>query len=132
LRRYHRRVDKRKILRTAGGAGQRAAVVHHTGRRSGRIYSMAVWAHRVGESFCVGLPYGTDVDWLRNVRAAGGCEIEHDGARHRVPAALGLDRTMLRLMGVRAALRVDIEAAEPPADAVTAARGGAGVWRWEE
>jgi len=140
LRRYHRRVDQRKILRTAGGAGQSAAVVHHTGRGSGRVYSTAVWAHRVGESFWVGLPYGTDVDWLRNVRAAGGCELEHDGARHRVvdpvvlpvtelPASLGRDRTMLRLMGVREALRVDIEAEAPPARAVTAARGGAGVLR---
>lgn len=140
LRRYHRRVDQRKIPRTAGGAGQSTAVVHHTGRRSGRAYSTAVWAHRVGESFWVGLPYGTDVDWLRNVRAAGGCEIQHDGVRHRVvnpvvlpvtglPAALGHDRTMLRLMGVREALRVDIDAAQPPAHAVTPAGGAAGVVR---
>jgi deazaflavin-dependent oxidoreductase (nitroreductase family) len=137
LRRYHRRVDQRKILTAAGGAGQSTAVVHHTGRRSGRVYSTAVWAHRVGESFWVGLPYGTDVDWLRNVRAAGGCEIEHDGVRHRVvdpvvlpvtelPAALGRERTMLRLMGVREAIRVDIEAAEPPAHAVTPAKGALG------
>jgi deazaflavin-dependent oxidoreductase (nitroreductase family) len=140
LRRYHRRVDQRQILRKAGGAGQSAAVVHHTGRRSGRVYSTAVWAHRVGESFWVGLPYGTDVDWLRNVRAAGGCEIEHDGVRRRVvdpvvlpatelPAALGRARTMLRLMGVREALRVDIAPAEPPAPAETASRGGTGVER---
>ena len=133
LRRYHRRVDKRKILRAAGGAGQSAAVVHHVGRRSGRVYSTAVWAHRVGESFWVGLPYGADVDWLRNVRAAGGCELEHDGVRYRVtdpvvlpasalPASLGRNRTMLRLMGVREALRVDIEPAAPPTGRGSTAR----------
>jgi len=138
LRRYHRRVDKRTMLRTAGGAGQSAAVVHHVGRHSGRVYSTAVWAHRVGESFWVGLPYGSDVDWLRNVRAAGGCDLEHDGVRHPVihplvlpvaalPAALGRVRMMLRLMGVREVLRVDIAAAEPPVPAGTAARGLTGV-----
>jgi len=94
-----------------------------------------VWAHRVGESFWVGLPYGADVDWLRNVRAAGGCELEHDGVRYRVtdpvvlpasalPASLGRNRTMLRLMGVREALRVDIEPAAPPTGRGSAARPG--------
>lgn len=126
LRRYHRWVDKRKILRNAGGAGQSAAVVHHVGRRSGQVYSTAVWAHRVGESFWIGLPYGTGVDWLRNVRAAGGCEIAHDGVLYRVvdpavlpvselPASLGRDRAVLRLMGVQDAVRLVIEAAQPPA-----------------
>jgi hypothetical protein len=140
LRRYHRWADKRKVLRNAGGAGQSAAVVHHVGRRSGRVYSTAVWAHRVGESFWIGLPYGAGVDWLRNVRAAGGCHLEHDGVRYRVvdpvvlpvtdfPASLGRDRAMLRLMGVRDALRVDIEAAQPLAHAPTPARGDLGVVR---
>ena len=130
------------LLRPCRRSGTGSQGPHRRQRGQG-VYSTAVWAHRVGESFWVGLPYGTDVDWLRNVRAAGGCEIEHDGVRHRVvdpvvlpltelPAALGRDRTMLRLMGVRAALRVDIEAAERPAHAVTPARGGDGVLRWEE
>lgn len=119
LRWYHKNVDSRRVLKSAGKRHQSAAVVRHTGRRSGRVYRTPVWAHRVGESFFIGLPYGTDVDWLRNVRAAGGCGIEHDGVLYRVVAPVvlpieeapaGLDRTvrMLRRMGVRSLLRLDI------------------------
>ena len=32
------------------------------------------------------LPYGTDADWRRNVPAAGGCVLEHDGVRYAAPA----------------------------------------------
>lgn len=119
LRWYHKNVDSRRVLKSAGKRQQTLAVVHHTGRSSGREYRTPVWAHRVRESFFVGLPYGTDVDWLRNVRAAGGCGVEHDGVLYRVVAPVvlpveeapaGLDRTvrMLRRMGVRSLLRVDV------------------------
>jgi deazaflavin-dependent oxidoreductase (nitroreductase family) len=119
LRRYHRALRPRE-LRKAGRRGQSAGVVHHTGRKSGKEYVTPVWAHRVGESFYVGLPYGTGVDWLRNVRAAGGCVIEHDGERHHtvdpvvvplavVPPALARKRRLFALMGIEHLVRVDIE-----------------------
>lgn len=123
LRWYHKNVDSGRVLKTAGKRQQTVAVVHHTGRRSGREYLTPVWAHRVGESFFIGLPYGTDVDWLRNVRAADGCGIEHDGVLHHAvapvvlpvehaPVELARTVRMLRLMGVRSLLRVDITSDE--------------------
>ncbi len=118
LRRYHR-ARRGSELRSAGRPGSSTAAVVHTGRRSGREYVTPVWAHRVGGSFYVGLPYGTDVDWLRNVRAAGCCDIEHDGVRHHavdpvlvprteLPGALGRTRRLVALMGIQTFLRVDI------------------------
>lgn len=55
-------------------AGQKywyAGVIEHTGRRSGKTYATPVVIERVGNGFIIPLPYGTDVDWLRNVLAAG-------------------------------------------------------------
>jgi hypothetical protein len=39
---------------------------------------------RRGEHYYVALTYGSDVDWLKNVVAAGGCEIETRGRRIRL------------------------------------------------
>jgi deazaflavin-dependent oxidoreductase (nitroreductase family) len=128
LRWYHKRVDKRRALRTAGGRGQSAAAVHHSGRRSGRPYVTPVWAHRVGDSFYIGLPYGTHTDWLRNVRSAGGCDLDHDGVRYRtvepvlvssrdLPRALARKRRLFDLMGIDSFLRVDIAPAQRTVDA---------------
>ncbi len=55
-------------------AGQKywyAGVIEHTGRRSGKTYATPVVIERAGDGFIIPLPYGTDVDWLRNVLAAG-------------------------------------------------------------
>ncbi len=55
-------------------AGQKywyAGVIEHTGRRSGKTYATPVVIERVGNGFIIPLPYGRDVDWLRNVLAAG-------------------------------------------------------------
>jgi deazaflavin-dependent oxidoreductase (nitroreductase family) len=49
--------------------------VEHRGRRSGRVYRTPVKLFRRGETYLVSLPYGSDADWVRNVLAAGGCEL---------------------------------------------------------
>lgn len=129
LRWFHKTVRPME-LRSAGKRSKAAAAVHHTGRKSGRDYVTPVWAHRVGEGFFIGLPYGTGVDWCRNVMAAGGCRLEHDGVRYDVIAPVivpardaprtlgGTRRSMLELMGIEFFLRLDIA---PPAtpDAAT-------------
>ena len=56
-----------------------AAVIRHTGRRSGKKYATPVVADRVDDGFILPLPYGTGVDWLRNVVAAGGATVTVDG-----------------------------------------------------
>jgi deazaflavin-dependent oxidoreductase (nitroreductase family) len=57
------------------------AVVHHTGRRSGRAYATPVLAVPVESGFLIPLPYGKNADWCRNVIASGGCEMEWRGDR---------------------------------------------------
>ncbi|NLU64831.1 nitroreductase family deazaflavin-dependent oxidoreductase [Rhodococcus sp. HNM0563] len=46
-------------------------VVEHRGRRSGRRYRTPVLLFTDGPRFRVALTYGTDTDWVRNVRVAG-------------------------------------------------------------
>ena len=52
------------------------AVVVHVGRRSRRSYRTPMNAFRRGDHYYFALTYGSDVDWLKNVMAAGECEIE--------------------------------------------------------
>jgi deazaflavin-dependent oxidoreductase (nitroreductase family) len=52
------------------------AIVHHFGRRSGRLYRTPVNLFRDGDRYVFALTYGSDSDWVRNVRAAGGCTVE--------------------------------------------------------
>ncbi|HEY7195617.1 MAG TPA: nitroreductase family deazaflavin-dependent oxidoreductase [Gaiellaceae bacterium] len=52
------------------------AIVSHTGRHSGRAYETPVNVFRHGDRYVFALTYGADTDWVRNVLAAGGCEIE--------------------------------------------------------
>jgi deazaflavin-dependent oxidoreductase (nitroreductase family) len=65
------------VMRTlAGRRHWYASALHHTGRRSGRMYVTPVVAEPVTDGFVVPLPYGSGVDWLRNIRAAGHATID--------------------------------------------------------
>ena len=58
--------------------------IHHRGRKSGRVYRTPVKIFRSGPDYLVTLPYGPKSDWVRNVRAAGGCELVTRGRRIRL------------------------------------------------
>jgi deazaflavin-dependent oxidoreductase (nitroreductase family) len=60
------------------------ALIHHVGRKSGRAYRSPVVAFSSAAGFVVPMTYGRDVDWARNILAAGGCEIERMGRRVRL------------------------------------------------
>jgi deazaflavin-dependent oxidoreductase (nitroreductase family) len=55
------------------------AIVIHRGRTSGRTYRTPVNAFRQDGDVLFVLTYGPDVDWVRNVEAAGECDIETRG-----------------------------------------------------
>ena len=57
------------------------AVVSHVGRRSGRLYQTPVSLFRRGDDYVIALMYGADSQWVRNVLAAGGADIETRGGR---------------------------------------------------
>ena len=93
------------------------ALLRHTGRRSGRQYTTPVGAHLAGDTVVIPLTFGTESDWSRNVRAAGGCSIRLGGvdyetvqprvvtaeeARPVVRSAYsGMQRAMFRMLGIK-------------------------------
>ncbi|OBG81130.1 nitroreductase [Mycobacterium sp. NS-7484] len=60
------------------------AVVIHRGRKSGRIFRTPLWAFRRQHGYVIALTYGSESDWVRNVLAAGGCELETRRHRYRL------------------------------------------------
>lgn len=72
------------MVQLAGHKHWYAAAIKHTGRRSGKQYTTPVVAERIADGFVIPLPYGTDVDWLQNVRAAGRATISAQGENYEV------------------------------------------------
>lgn len=75
IRRFNRRTLNPATLNIAGKRSGLYSVIDHVGRRSGHAYSTPVVAAPFGDGFVVPLPYGTHVDWYRNVQAAGKCAL---------------------------------------------------------
>jgi deazaflavin-dependent oxidoreductase (nitroreductase family) len=85
-------------------------ILTHVGRKSGRVYRTPVNVFRAPEGFLIALTYGRESGWVKNVLAAGGCEVEtrgvgyqlfaptivHDPTRRRFPLFV---RMMLGIIG---------------------------------
>jgi deazaflavin-dependent oxidoreductase (nitroreductase family) len=67
------------VARRVAGRLPGFAIVTHVGRRSGRTYRTPVNLFRAGERYVIALNYGSDSQWVRNVVAAGECEVETRG-----------------------------------------------------
>ncbi|MDQ1538929.1 MAG: hypothetical protein QOE58_3322 [Actinomycetota bacterium] len=73
----------RPLARWLPGLG----VVVHRGRRSGRQFQTPVNVFpRPGGRYVLALTYGADTDWVRNVIAAGRCELLTRGRRIELTA----------------------------------------------
>lgn len=86
VRRFNHRWLNPAMLRVAGDRYWYAGCLEHVGRRSGRTYRTPVVAHAVDGGFAVALPYGSDVDWVRNLQASGSGRLRNHGASYRVEA----------------------------------------------
>ena len=76
-------------------------VVVHRGRRSGRVYRTPVNVFVHDGRYVFAMTYGSDVDWVRNIRAAGECELETRGRRvHLVSPHLYRDETLRDASGL--------------------------------
>ena len=75
---FNRRVTNR-ITRPIASRAPGFAIVIHVGRRSGRVYRTPVNVFHDDDRYMFALTYGRDSDWVRNVLAAGRCEIETRG-----------------------------------------------------
>jgi len=58
------------------------ALVRHVGRRSGKLYETPIIVTPTQGGFVIELSYGRDVDWHKNVLAAGGCTIIRHGREY--------------------------------------------------
>jgi deazaflavin-dependent oxidoreductase (nitroreductase family) len=56
-------------------------VLTHVGRKSGKVYRTPVNVFRAPDGFLIVLTYGRESEWVKNVLAAGGCELETRGVR---------------------------------------------------
>jgi deazaflavin-dependent oxidoreductase (nitroreductase family) len=110
LARFNLRVTNPVLSRVAGHLPG-FAILTHVGRRSGTTFETPVNIFRDGDRHVIALTYGRESQWVRNVVAAGGCEvltrgrrlrltepeIVHDPERRLVPAPV---RVPLSLVGV--------------------------------
>ena len=97
-------------------------ILTHVGRKSGKVYRTPVNVFRAPQGFLIALTYGRDSEWVKNVLAAGGCEIEtrgvryllsaptivHDPTRRRFPLPV---RFVLRLIGATDFMQLSISRA---------------------
>lgn len=94
------------------------SVVEHVGRKSGRRYAAPIAARRTADWFVISLAFGAQVDWYRNLVAAGGGTIRWRDRAYRVTAPARIDtatglaafhpiqRFLLRIAGVDGFVRL--------------------------
>jgi len=110
-----RQVNKVALNKVTGPLAQwlpGLGVVVHRGRKTGRPYRTPVNVFpRPAGRYVLALTYGSDTDWVKNVMAAGGCELLtrgrhieltaprlfHDEDRSQTPV---VGRTLLGLLHV--------------------------------
>ena len=106
-----------RITRRFAGRLPGFAIVDYRGRTSGKAYRTPMNVFRDGDDYIFALTYGSDVQWVKNVVAAGECDLEVGGKRVRlVDPQLFIDssrrlmplpvRFMLGLMHVTEFLRM--------------------------
>jgi deazaflavin-dependent oxidoreductase (nitroreductase family) len=69
----------RRLARSSFGP---FSIVRHIGRRSGKLYETPIVVGRLKDGFVIELTYGPDVDWHKNVVAAGGCMVVWHGQEY--------------------------------------------------
>jgi deazaflavin-dependent oxidoreductase (nitroreductase family) len=105
------RIGLNRIIRHIATWFPGLAVVEHVGRRSGSVFRTPVNLFTADGHYTIALTYGAQSDWVRNVLAAGGCDVVHRGRRIRLigpqivhdetrSAIRPLERFVLRLLGV--------------------------------
>jgi deazaflavin-dependent oxidoreductase (nitroreductase family) len=95
-------------------------ILRHVGRRSGTLYETPVNLFRDGDQIVVALTYTSNSDWVKNVLAAGGCDVTSRGKQISLPNprllvdrekawAPGVVRVALNWLGVHEILRFDVD-----------------------
>jgi deazaflavin-dependent oxidoreductase (nitroreductase family) len=95
LNRYTRGHINNVTLRFAGHAA--FADLEHVGRRSGVVRHTPLRAFRAHDKVVIGLNFGRESDWLKNIQAAGTCRMRLG----REQLELGAPRVVPVIEGVR-------------------------------
>ena len=61
-------------------------ILTHVGRRSGKVYRTPVNVFRAPNGFGVALTYSSQTEWVKNVLAAGSCELKTVGREYQLVA----------------------------------------------
>jgi deazaflavin-dependent oxidoreductase (nitroreductase family) len=72
------------------------SVLHHRGHRSGKLYTTPISALPRGGFFWVGLAFGEEAGWARNVMAAGEGELRYRGTDYRLVEPMVVDGSAVK------------------------------------
>jgi deazaflavin-dependent oxidoreductase (nitroreductase family) len=83
-------------------------ILTHVGRKSGKVYRTPVNVFRASNDFIIALTYSSQSEWVKNVLAAGGCELKTRGKKYQLSAPRVVRDTTRRRFPfpVRTVLRV--------------------------
>jgi deazaflavin-dependent oxidoreductase (nitroreductase family) len=79
IRRFNKHIFNRFSRLLAGIKGSPWNLLIHQGRKSGHSYTTPIVSIAADGHYFIPLPYGEDVDWLRNVLHQGGAILKKDG-----------------------------------------------------
>jgi deazaflavin-dependent oxidoreductase (nitroreductase family) len=112
------------VLRIAGRRWMPVVgVLHHRGRKSGRLYASPLGMRPTSSGFVIPLTFSENAAWYRNVVAAGGAVITYGGRDHSVrepevvdyaaaaPAFPRYERLQFRALGITEFLRLTLSRA---------------------
>ena len=61
-------------------------ILTHLGRKSGKVYRTPINVFRASNGFIIALTYSSQSEWVKNVLAAGGCELQTRGKKYQLSA----------------------------------------------
>lgn len=99
------REDQHRIHEPFAGGLRDFGILTHVGRKSGKVYRTPVNVFRASNGFII---YSSHCEWVKNVLAAGGCELRTRGKKYHLSAPKVVrDPTRRRLaVPVRMILRI--------------------------
>ena|SRR5438552_1943962 len=59
-------------------------ILTHVGRKSGKVYRTPINVFRASNGFVIALTYSSQSEWVKNVLAAGGCELKTRGKKYQL------------------------------------------------
>jgi deazaflavin-dependent oxidoreductase (nitroreductase family) len=87
-------------------------ILTHVGRKSGKVYQTPVNVFRIPNGFVIALTYSSQSEWVKNVLAAGGCELKTVGREYRVAAPRVVRDTTRRRFPIPVRLMLTIVGAD--------------------